>query len=123
MNKNKKLLLPCLRGRLGDWIYYVTIMTFREIANRSSMTDEIHKNMELSRWIQREVTDRSNEIVEYLVTQEQRFFNSIIFGIYGGRPSWQEINIEYSINNSSKPIPESDLNYLNRTFGILNLSR
>jgi DNA sulfur modification protein DndB len=115
---NKIIKLPCLRGRMGDWIYYVSLMNFKEIANRISMATEIHKNRELSRWIQREVSDRSEDIVLYLKEQPQRFFNSIICGIYGGKPQWQELDID---ENSSK-LNEIEKEYLGRTFGILTLA-
>lgn len=115
--KNKKIFLPCLRGHMGDWHYYATIMKFSDIAERTSMVPDIHRSEELSRWIQRKVGNRSKDIVTYIENQEQRFFNSIIFGIYGGEPSWQEIDIE-----GTNDFSETDLNYLNKTFGILTLS-
>jgi DNA sulfur modification protein DndB len=112
----EKLILPALRAKMGDWIYYVTIMSFNEIAKRLSMADEIHKSEGLKTLIQREVKDRTKGIVEYLKSQEQRFFNSLIIGLYGGNPQYQEIILEkYS------GIEEIELNYLNRTFGILRL--
>lgn len=115
--KNKKIFLPCLRGHMGDWHYYATIMRFSDIAERTSMVPDIHRSKELSRWIQRKVGNRSKDIVTYIENQEQRFFNSIIFGIYGGEPSWQEIDVE-----GANDFSETDLNYLNKTFGILTLS-
>ena len=115
--KNKKIFLPCLRGHMGDWHYYATIMKFSDIAERTSMVPDIHRSEELSRWIQRKVGNRSKDIVTYIENQEQRFFNSIIFGIYGGEPSWQEIDVE-----GTNDFSETDLNYLNKTFGILTLS-
>ncbi len=112
----RKLVLPTLRAQMGDWIYYVSIMTFEEISKRISMADEIHKSEGLKTLIQREVKNRTKGIVEYLKNQEQRFFNSIIIGLYGGNPKYQEITVEkYS------GIEEEELNYLNKTFGILTL--
>jgi len=115
---NNAIKLPCLRGRMGDWFYYVSLMSFKEIANRASMVPDIHKNKELSRWIQREVSDRTEDIVSYLVEQEQRFFNAIIFGIYGGKPQWQELDIDEKVKDFS----EEERDYLGKTFGILSLS-
>jgi len=113
-----KIKLPTLRGRMGDWIYYVTLMPFKEISKRTAMAEEIHKSQKLSRWIQREVSDRSKEIVNYLNYQDQRFFNAIIFGIYGGKPSWQELDI----SEKESKLNETEIDYLNRTFGILTLN-
>jgi len=111
-----KLVLPTLRAKMGDWIYYVSIMTFEEISKRLSMTDEIHKSKGLKTLIQREVKERTKGIVEYLKSQEQRFFNTIIIGLYGGNPQYQEITID-----KFKSIEEKDLDYLNKTIGILTL--
>jgi DNA sulfur modification protein DndB len=115
---NEPIKLPCLRGRMGDWFYYVSLMSFKEIANRTSMVPDIHKNEELSRWIQREVINRTEDIVDYLLRQNQRFFNSIIFGIYGGKPQWQELDIDERV----KHLTEEEREYFGRTFGILNLN-
>lgn len=111
-----KLILPTLRAQMGDWTYYVSIMTFEEISKRLSMADEIHKSEGLKTLIQREVKDRTKRIVDYLKTQEQRFFNSLIVGLYGGNPKYQEITVE-----KYNSIEEKDMIYLNKTFGILTL--
>lgn len=112
-----KLTLPTLRSRMGDWIYYITVMTFEEVADRISMADEIHKNKGLKTLIQREVKDRTKGIVEYLKTQPERFFNALIVGIYDGSPTYQELDIE-----KYKKLGEEEIDYLNKTFGILSLS-
>lgn len=113
-----KLKLPTLRGKMGDWMYYVTLLPFDEVGKRISLTDEIHKDKGLSKMIQRKVTNRTKDIVNYLKTQEQRFFNSLILGIYGGSPQWQEIDID----KRNTKLNEEEVEYLNRTFGILTLN-
>jgi DNA sulfur modification protein DndB len=114
----KTIKLPSLRGRMGDWFYYVSLLNFKEISDRVSLVPEIHKNKELSRWIQREVSDRSEDILLYLKEQPQRFFNAIICGIYGGKPHWQELDIDPKTAN----LNEKETDYLGKTFGILTLS-
>jgi len=115
---SNSIKLPSLRGRMGDWFYYVSLLKFKELANRTSLVPEIHKNQELSRWIQREVSNRSEGIVQYLENQPQRFFNAIICGIYGGTPSWQELDIE----SNTIELSEEEKIYLGNTFGILTLN-
>ncbi len=88
----RKLILPSLRARMGDWIYYITFMQMDDIARSIKMVAQIHKTKELHKLIQREVTDRSEEIKNYLLKQKQRFFNSIIVGVYGGAPRWAEMS-------------------------------
>lgn len=68
----------------------------KEIANRLSIAQDIHKNRNLSVLIQRRVTDRSATIATYLRAQPQRFFNAIIVGVYGGSPEWYELSVEQS---------------------------
>lgn len=118
MSDSDKVILPSLRGTMGDWFYYVTVMKFGDIANRVSMADEIHQSERLSQLIQRQISNRTKYIVEYLLTQDQRFFNSLILGIYGGSPSWQDLNI---LENNLESLQETDIEYLNKTFGILTL--
>ncbi|WP_339715133.1 DNA sulfur modification protein DndB [Cyclobacterium amurskyense] len=115
---NNSIKLPSLRGRMGDWFYYVSLLKFKELAKRTSLVPEIHKNEELSRWIQREVSNRSEGIMQYLENQPQRFFNAIICGIYGGAPSWQELDIE----SNAVELSEEEKIYLGKTFGILTLN-
>ena len=83
MSEINKLNLPCIRGKMGDWMYYVTLLSFKEVANRVRLPKEIdakyknQENLKLGEWIQRELqANRTKEIVTYLKTQEQRFFNT-----------------------------------------------
>lgn len=125
MNKLKKISLPCLRGRMGDWYYYVTVLKFSEVALRVKLPKEINnkykdKSLKLSEWIQREIEEnRTNSIVDYLKNQEQRFFNSLILGIYDGKPSWQDIELDHSDIYDNN---EEELEYFSKTFGILTLT-
>ena len=51
MTKKKELILPALRGIMGDWIYYSCLMSIDEIGSRVSFADDIHKNQKLSEMI------------------------------------------------------------------------
>jgi len=88
----EKLYLPSLRGIIGDWVYYPTLMKLKDIAERVSIADEIYQSKTLSEMVQRVIkSTRGNEIKNYLIKQEQRFFNSLIVATYGGNPSWYDI--------------------------------
>jgi DNA sulfur modification protein DndB len=120
------IYLPALRGRIGDWFYYVTVMSFEEVAKRVKLPKEIdsyyNESIKLEDWIQRELdTNRTKLIIDYLNNQPQRFFNSLILGIYGGSPAWQELDIKVASNNDTD-ISENTLNYLESTFGVLALN-
>lgn len=125
MNKNK-LFIPCLRGQMGDWVYYSGLMSFEEISKRVKLPKEIDKKYEdktlkLDELIQRQIVEtRTKQIVEYLTKQDQRFFNSLILGIFDGKPSFQEIQISND-SESKNLFDEETYNYLSKSFGILTL--
>lgn len=113
---------------MGDWYYYVTLLKFVEVANRVYLPEEIDQKykdreaLKLGDWIQREIDSRRiRSIVDYLNNQPQRFFNSLILGLYGGNPSWQGIDITISKLYEEMPQLLDSIDYLSDTFGILNL--
>lgn len=125
MSKHKKITLPCLKGKMGDWFYYVTLLSFSEVANRVRLPKEIDKynqeHLKLEDWIQREIEgNRIKNIVHYLRKQDQRFFNSLILGMYEGHPSWQEIEI-FQDEKQKEALGETVYDYLSRSMGILTL--
>lgn len=78
-----------LRGLFGDWVFYSCLMSMEEVTRRLSFAKDIHQSEKLSQWIQRQLKgQRSKEIADYLVREEQRFFNSLVVAIYGGDPAW-----------------------------------
>ena len=98
-----KLILPALRGIMGDRVYYSTLMRFKELACRVSYADEVHAHNSLSDMIQRELESRrSREIAEYLENQPERFFNSLVVATYRGDPNWHSLsNIRNKNTNES----------------------
>lgn len=119
MEKKKRgKLLPAIRARMGDWIYYVSYMKMQDIAKRISFAEEIHESQTLNEFLQRRVTDRSDEIAKYIETQQQRFFNSIIVGVYGGSPEWYELEVGKNEFFDPKKLPDD----LKNSLGFLKLS-
>ena len=98
-----KLILPALRGIMGDRVYYSTLMSFKELACRVSYADEVHAHKSLSDMIQRELESRrSREIAEYLENQPERFFNSLVVATYRGDPNWHSLsNVRNKNTNES----------------------
>lgn len=89
------LKIPAIRSKIGIWFYYVSTLSFNEIAKFvSPIDDELHKSSLLSGMIQRSITDNFKNIANYIETQEERFFNSLILAVYDGQPTWNEIRIE-----------------------------
>lgn len=100
---------------MGDWVYYSTVMSMKDISERVSIAEEIHESNSLKELIQRQLTDRAPEIRRYLSNQEQRFFNSFVIGVYGGVPQWYELRIE------AETLPISDHSIPKRLEGTLGL--
>nr|WP_256476111.1 DNA sulfur modification protein DndB [Siccirubricoccus soli] len=94
-------LLPALRGRFGDWAYYSALMTLEVVNERVRMAHELHsvnRSRELSRLIQRELQGgREKEIANYLRSNSDRFFNSLVIAVYGGEPEWLPFEIKARI--------------------------
>ena len=93
MGKLETLFLPALRALMGDWTYYCTIMRFQDIKDRIKYAQDIHESRRLQEFIQRQLTPRAKEISDYIGNQPQRFFNSLIVGVYGGDPEWVELKV------------------------------
>jgi len=109
------LKLPGLRAHMGDWIYYICLMKMKDIANRISFAKEIHISESLNDLLQRSVTDRSKDIAAYLLSQQQRFFNALVVGVYGGQPNWYELSVRTEVSHLG-PLPE-------HTEGVLGILR
>ncbi|WP_234082995.1 DGQHR domain-containing protein [Enterobacter quasiroggenkampii] len=89
---NKRLILPCLRGYLGSWTTYTCLMRLKDAAKLIGFAHELHRIVKLSDNIQRELgKGRPAEIAEYLLQDEDRFFNSLVVAVYDGDPNWHEV--------------------------------
>jgi len=100
---------------MGDWIYYVSFMNMKDIASRISVVDDIHSSKPLKELLQRGLTNNSEKIAAYLLGQEQRLFNAIVVGTYGGSPNWHEIAVKG--RDRIVEVPES----IEGTIGLLEL--
>lgn len=119
---SKRLVLPCLRGYLGTWVTYSCMMRLADAADLIGFAQELHQIGKLSDKIQRELNeDRAKEIADYLINNEDRFFNSLVVAIYDGDPNWHEVesirpNTEEA---SSLEIPD----YAESCLGFLSITR
>lgn len=93
MKNSNELIIPALRAHMGDWIYYVTFLRMDQIAEKIHIAENVHSSNVLKDMIQRQITNRSGQISDYLLKQPQRFFNSLIVGVYGDSPDWYELEI------------------------------
>lgn len=117
MKNPNELIIPALRAHIGDWVYYVTFLRMDQIADQIHIAQEIHSSNVLKDMIQRQITNRAGQISDYLLKQPQRFFNSLIVGVYGGSPDWYELKIG---TNRRFDIPDLS-SELEGVLGILRL--
>lgn len=104
---------------MGDRWYYVTTLTLGEVAQWIKPVDQIHERNELKTWIQRELRpERKEEIASYLLNQDQRFFNAVVAGIYGGEPEWFSVEVGESVTLKDVKLGERQAT----AFGLLRLS-
>lgn len=87
------IVLPALRGIMGDWVYYTCLMDIYELSRRVHFAKDVHSNQRLSGMIQRQLKNgRATEIAQYLESQPERFFNALIVATYEGQPNWHALN-------------------------------
>lgn len=88
--------IPAIRSQIGDWTYYITTLTFEQVAdNVSPIDDNLHKSESLKDLIQRSITDNYKSIMEYILNQKELFFNSLVLAVYDEYPNWIEIEVKY----------------------------
>lgn len=88
--------IPAIRAKIGNWIYYISTLTFEQVANHvEKIDDQLHKSKGLQDLIQRSVTKNFESIKEYILNQEERFFNSLVLAVYDGAPQWIEVELYY----------------------------
>ena len=120
INKPKSyesLDLPCLRGCMGDWTYYNVLIPFKEL-KRIDNNHIIKESKSLDNSLQRDLSERKYKIKDYLLNENQRYFNSIIVGVYGEMPDWFALDLREIANNFNLNIK----NRVQESLGILSLS-
>lgn len=82
------ILIPAIRGRIGNTEYYETTMRVRDLVSQVRRPSELDEwaNFSIEERMQRELDDKRvrEQIVPYLTRNEDRFFGSIIVLVYKG---------------------------------------
>lgn len=87
--------LPVIRGKMGNWRYYSGIMSFEQVTKYvTASIGELYQAQCLDELLQRDLTSNYSAIKEYLLKDNERFFNALILAIYDGDPQWLEIEFE-----------------------------
>lgn len=101
-----------LKANMGDWEYYVTTMKASDLVEYVKFAEEVIPNPELDEILQRNLAKRSESIAEFLTSNEERFFGSLILAVYGGSPKFSRVEIDsiglFGVSNSSVGILQFD---------------
>ena len=88
--------IPAIRGKIGNWQYYLCNFSFRQVHDLvKKIDDELHKSESLRDQIQRSITSNFHDIKNYILTQDERFFNSLVLAVYDGIPKWIEVEMNF----------------------------
>lgn len=119
------LHLPCLRGIIGDWTFFCSVMKVKDIVERVitvSQSEELYSK-KMNEILQREIDKkRVDKICNYLLNNNEHFFGSIIVAIYGGNPIWSDFDIESHFLVENKELNNEESDFIQNKLGVLSLS-
>jgi DNA sulfur modification protein DndB len=93
---NHPINLPALRCKVGAWTYYVSSLTYAQVLTYVKKIDkELHTSKSLQDQIQRSITDNYLSIRDYIINQNEHFFNSLVLAVYDGDPEWVEVELNF----------------------------
>ncbi|EJF4093229.1 DGQHR domain-containing protein [Vibrio parahaemolyticus] len=110
-------VFPSLRGAFGTWVYYPVLFSPKQVDELISTSKEIREAASLDDYLQRELTPNVGRILEYLKVEEDRFFNSIIVGVFDGVPDWLSLNL-----SGIDDLEEDQKKVLDDSIGILKFN-
>jgi DNA sulfur modification protein DndB len=88
--------IPAIKAQIGSWTYYISTLTFQQVSDHiEKIDDQLHKSESLKGLIQRSITKNYISIREYVLNQDEMFFNSLVLAVYDGTPSWIEVELNY----------------------------
>ena len=121
MSHRDRLLLPCLRGVVGDWVYYSSVMSSQAIASRIRPAGDLRETKALEDYLQRDLQTRVDKIVAYLRGDPSHFFPSLIVGVFGSIPDWYALDLRAS-EIAGGQVTDSEADSLSDTIGLLHLT-
>ncbi len=83
-----KTFVPAFKAHVGDWEYYLCLMSYAQVAREINFAYELGGNKDLTTMIQRGVGARTSEITQYLLSNQHRFLGSLVVAAWGGHPEY-----------------------------------
>lgn len=88
-----RTLIPAFKAKVGDWDYYICLMKYAEVRRGVEFAHELGGNKDLATMIQRGISQRTEEIKDYLLKSSHRFLGALIVAVWGGDPQYQSAEI------------------------------
>jgi len=110
-----KTFSPAFKAHVGEWDYYLCLMSYGQVAREISFLHELQGNAELGQMLQRGIGARTDQIKKYLLTNPRRFLGALVVAAWGGQPEY--IPLEMADNGE-----ENILAGVDREFGVLSFN-
>jgi DNA sulfur modification protein DndB len=108
---------------MGNWTYYATTMRVSEFLDRVGFAVEMRHAERYGDWMQREVRPkRLEQIANYLVDREERFFSSLVVSVYAGAPTWIEFSLLDTTSLSVDDLTSLEVVTIDESLGLLKLN-
>ena len=83
-----KTFSPAFKAHVGEWDYYLCLMSYGQVAREISFLHELQGNAELGQMLQRGIGVRTDQIKKYLLTNPRRFLGALVVAAWGGQPEY-----------------------------------
>lgn len=107
-----KTFVPAFKAHVGEWEYYLCLMSYAQVAREINFAYELGVNKDLGSMIQRGIGVRTEEITEYLIKNERRFLGALVVAAWGGQPEYLPLQMADSDE-------QGVLAGVDRDFGVL----
>lgn len=119
------LHLPCLRGVIGNWTYYCSVMKVKDVVKRIITVSESKElyTKNINEILQREIdSKRIRQLKDYINTNPEHFFSSIIVAIFQGDPRWSDFDLEPYFRIENDILDSETTGFIENKLGVLSLS-
>lgn len=107
-----KTFVPAFKAHVGEWEYYLCLMSYAQVAREINFAYELGVNKDLGSMIQRGIGVRTEQITDYLLNNNRRFLGSLVVAAWGGHPEYVPLQMA---DNDEQGI----LAGVDREFGVL----
>lgn len=107
-----KTFVPAFKAHVGEWEYYLCLMSYAQVAREINFAYELGVNKDLGSMIQRGIGVRTEQITDYLLSNNRRFLGALVVAAWGGHPEY--LPLQMADNDQQGVLAGVD-----REFGVL----